>query len=142
MILSLVSMTLLLLRNNCIFLYQSSNFFQSLLNYHGSMTILFSVTACMFLFIVAGASNISLSVCLFVLLEALFMIFKNSSLSDSTLILSILHELILYSCELCHMCFILCLVITLSNCPWTNYSVPHLLQGELIDALPNITILD
>ena len=41
-ILSLVSMTLLLLRNNLISLHQSSNFVQSLSNHSGSSTMFFS----------------------------------------------------------------------------------------------------
>ena len=66
MILSLVSMTLLLLRNNCISLYQSSNFIWLLSNYPGSSTMFFSISSCMFLLLVAstgtGAVNISMSV--------------------------------------------------------------------------------
>ena len=73
-----VSRTLLLLRNNHIPLHQSSNFIWSLLNYTGSGTILFGVTACTLSFITASTSvtDISLSGYLFVLLEALFVIFK------------------------------------------------------------------
>jgi len=84
-------MTLLLLRNNHIPLCQSSNFVQSPSNHPGSGTILFSITACILSFIVAGtgAIDISLSVCLFVSLEALFIIFKDFILSDMTLIFSI-----------------------------------------------------
>ena len=97
-ILLLVSITLLLLRNNCIPLYQSSNFVQSLSNHPGSETILFGVTACTLLFIVAGASatDISSSDYSFISLEALFVIFKNPSFSDNTLISSVLCKLILF----------------------------------------------
>ena len=97
-ILLLVPMILLLLRNNCISLYQSSNFVQSLLNHFESRTILFGVTAYILLFIVAGTSaiDISSSDCLFILLEALFVIFKNLSLLDNVSISSILCKLILF----------------------------------------------
>jgi len=97
-ILLLVSMTLLLLRNNCIFLHQSPNFVQFPLNYLGSRTILFGVTACTLSFIVtgAGATNICLSDYLFISLEASFVIFKNPSLSNNALILSVLCELVLF----------------------------------------------
>ena len=97
-ILSLVSRTLLLLRNNHIPLYQSSNFVQSPLNHPGSRTILFSITVYLLLFIVAGtgATDISLSNCSFILLEVLFIICKDPSLSDNASILSVLYELILF----------------------------------------------
>ena len=96
-ILSLVSITLLLLRNNCIPLHQFSNFVLSLLNHSRSRTILLGVTAYTLLFIVAGAISIdiSLSIYLFVLLEVLFMICKDPSLLDSAFILSICLELVL-----------------------------------------------
>ena len=57
-----VSMTLLLLRNNHIPFYQSSNFIQLLLNYPGSSTMFFGVTAYMFLLIAAGAGATDISV--------------------------------------------------------------------------------
>jgi len=60
-------MTLLLLSNNYISLYQSSNFVQSSSNHPGSGTMLFGITAYVLLFIVAGTDTtyISLSVCFF-----------------------------------------------------------------------------
>ena len=98
MILSLVSKTLLLLRNNCISLHQSSNFVQSLSNHPGSEIILLGITACTLLFVIAGAISIdiSLSIHSFVLLEVLFMICNDSSLSNNVSILFILYKLILF----------------------------------------------
>ena len=66
MILSLVSMTLLLLRINHIPLHQSSNFVWSLSNYSGSGTIFFGILIYMFSLIAigTGATNISVFVCL------------------------------------------------------------------------------
>ena len=55
-ILSSVSMTLLLLRNNHIPFHQSLNFVWSLSNYPGSSTIFFSISVYMFLLLIAGAS--------------------------------------------------------------------------------------
>ena len=65
-ILLLVSITLLLLRNNCILLHQSSNFVWSLSNHSGSSTIFFGITAYMFSLITTstGSTNISMSDCL------------------------------------------------------------------------------
>ena len=99
MILSLVSKTLLLLRNNCILLYQSSNFVLSPSNYPRSRTILFGVTVCILSFVIAGtsAADISLSDYLFILLEALFVIFNDPNLSDSASISFVLYELVLSS---------------------------------------------
>ena len=57
-----VSMTLLLLKNNCIPLYQSSNFVQSPSNYPESDTMFFGVTTYTFLLISAGASATDISV--------------------------------------------------------------------------------
>ena len=88
MILLLVSMTLLLLRNNLISLHQSLNFVLSLLNYSGSGTMLLGTLACLlFSCIATGDIDISVSVHSFVLPEALFMIFNNPNLSDSAFIL-------------------------------------------------------
>jgi len=53
-ILSSVSITLLLLRNNLIPLYQSSNFILSLLNHPGSRIMFLGIIACLFVFIVTG----------------------------------------------------------------------------------------
>ena len=90
-------MTLLLLRNNQIPLYQSSNFILSPLNHSESETILFSIVACLLSFVVAGAgaADISLSDRSYVSSEALFVIYKDPSLSDSTSILFVHLELIL-----------------------------------------------
>ena len=89
-ILLLVSRTLLLLRNNHIALYQSSNFVWSLSNHSGSGTILFGITTCTLSFIVtdAGATDISSSDCSFILLEASFMIFKNPCYNSKVLVLT------------------------------------------------------
>ena len=69
-ILSSVSMTLLLLRNNHIPLHQSLNFVWSLSNHPRSSTIFFSISVYIFLLLVAGtgasagAVNISMSILL------------------------------------------------------------------------------
>ena len=60
-ILSLVATTLLLLRNNHISLYQSSNFVWSPSNHLGSRTILFEILACAFSLYTAGASAVNIS---------------------------------------------------------------------------------
>ena len=62
-ILSSVPVILLLLRNNLIPLYQSSNFIQSLSNHPGSSTMLLVIIACMFSFAGAGVPDISVSIC-------------------------------------------------------------------------------
>ena len=86
-ILLLVSMTLLLLRNSRISLYQSSNFVWSPSNYPGSGTIFFGISANTFLPIStamdAGAVYISVSVCLLVLFEASSVILRDPNLSDN-----------------------------------------------------------
>ena len=91
-ILSLVSITLLLLKYSYISFYQSSNFIQSLLDYPEFSTIFFGMTTCMFLFAGAGAVDISVSTCS---LKASFVICKNPSHYDNTSILFVLLELIL-----------------------------------------------
>ena len=143
MILSLVSMTLLLLRNNHISLHQSSNFVLSPLNHPGSGTIFLDIVACL-LFIVgagAGAVDISVSDCLYSS-KALFMICKDPSLSDNASILSILLELVLVPlCGLYHTCFIYCPVVTLPNFICGLTTIHLFLQDELIDALPNVMTL-
>ena len=95
-ILSSVFMTLLLLRNNCIPLHQSSNFVWSSSNYSRSGTMLFSIIAYALSLIVTGASatDISLSDCLYISSKASFVICKDPSLSDSASILSVHLELI------------------------------------------------
>ena len=95
-ILLLVSMILLLLRYNCIPLYQSSNFVWSPSNHSESRTMLFGMTAYTFSFIVAGAGtiNISVSDCLY-LLEASSVICRDSSYSNNAFILFVLLELVL-----------------------------------------------
>ena len=118
MILSLIFMTLLLLRYNRISLHQSSNFVQFPSNYLGSRTILLGIIACFFMFVIGagtGAVNISISNCLYSS-EASFMIYKDLSLSNNTSISFILLELILaplYS--LLYTCFVHCLVVTLPS---------------------------
>ena len=106
MILSLVSMTLLLLRNSHIPLHQSSNFIWSPSNYPGSGTIFLGNSACPFSwYVVTGATDISVSVCLS-LVEASLLIYKDPSHSDNASILFVLLELILTSRSYCYMCFI------------------------------------
>ena len=91
-----VSITLLLLRYNYISLHQSSNFVWSLSNHPGSGPILFDMTACIFLFASAGAgaADISVSVCLY-LLETSSVICKDPSCSDNVSISFVLLELVL-----------------------------------------------
>ena len=104
MILSLVSMTLLLLRNNLISFHQSSNFIQSLSSYPRSRTILLGITACLFSFAStgAGATDISLSDRLYVSSKASFVIFKDHNLLDNASISFVLCELVLSSHGLYH----------------------------------------
>ena len=107
-ILLLVSMILLLLRNNFIPLHQSSNFVLSLLNHLGSRTMLFGIIACSFVFVVtgAGAADISVSVCSYSL-EASFVICRDPSHSNNAFTSFILFELILVLfCSLYYTCFI------------------------------------
>jgi len=61
------------------------------------MIILFSIVVCPLLFVIAGAgaADISSSDCFYVSSETLFVICKDSSLSDNALILSVCLELIL-----------------------------------------------
>jgi len=83
MILLLVSIVLLLLRNNLIPLYQSSNFILSLLNHPGSGTMFLGTLAyLLFSYIDTGIINI-LSVYFVILPETLFMICKDPSCSDN-----------------------------------------------------------
>ena len=97
MILSSVSITLLLLRNNLISLYQSLNFIRSPSNHPESGTIFLGNPAYTFSWpvtaISAGAVDISVSVCL-LSVEASSVILRDSSYSDNASILFILLELI------------------------------------------------
>ena len=107
MILLSVSITLLLLRNNHIFLYQSLNFVQSLSNYSGSGTMLFVIAAYMFLLNATGASatDISVSVLLYSF-EASSVICKDPSHSNNASMSSVPLKLVLVSLySLCYMCF-------------------------------------
>ena len=134
-ILSFVPITLLLLRNNLIPLHQSSNFVWSLSNHPGFGTMLHGISAYMFLLVAASSVDISVFICLS-LLEASSVIFKDPSLSDNALISFVLLELILvHLCSLHYMYFISWQVTLSSIILYTP-----LLQGELIDALPNVTI--
>ena len=106
MILSSVSMTILLLRNNCIPLHQSLNFVWSPSNHHRSSTMFFGIPACMFSLIAAGATDISVSD-LSWSSEVSSVICKDPSHSNNASILFVLLELILVSlCSLHYMCFI------------------------------------
>ena len=93
-----VSMTLLLLRNNYISLYQSLNFVLSPSNNPGSETMFFGIIAYSFVFIVTntGATDIASSDCSVVLSEVLFVICKNSNHSNSASMSPVLLELILF----------------------------------------------
>ena len=110
-ILSLVSMTLLLLRNSLIPLYQPLNFVWSPSNHSKSDTMFFGIPAYTFsLFATAtgaGTTNISSVVVCSYLSEASSMICKDSSCSDNTLILFVLLELVLVPLHsLYYICFI------------------------------------
>jgi len=109
-ILSLVSKTLLLLRNNRIPLYQSSNFVQSPSNHPGSGTIFFDNHAWTFsLFPTAagaGATDISSVVVCSYLSEASSVICKDPNRSDNASILFVLLELVLVSRSYCYTCFV------------------------------------
>ena len=97
MILSLVSITLLLLRNNLIPLHQSSNFDQSLSNHPGSSTIFFGNSVCMLFIAVSGAGTTDISsivICLY-LSEASSVICKDPNCSDNASISFVLLELVL-----------------------------------------------
>ena len=100
MILSLVSMTLLLLRNSHILLYQSSNFIQSLSNHPGSRTIFFGIPANIFPPIStamgAGAVDISVSIRSLVLFEASSVILRDLNLSDNASKSFVCLELVLF----------------------------------------------
>ena len=95
-----VSMTLLLLRNNLILLHQSSNFIWSLSNHPGSGTMFFGNPAWPFSWPVtsigagAGATDISVSVCLSFVLSSKVSICKDPSRSDNVSISSVHLELI------------------------------------------------
>ena len=102
-----VPVTLLLLRNSQIPLHQSSNFDRSPLNHPGSSTILFGNPACMFsAVVVAGATDISVSVCSYSSVEASSLICKDPSRSDNASILFVLLELVLSFRSLYYMCFV------------------------------------
>jgi len=102
-----ISIITLLLRNNCIPLYQSSNFIWSLLNHTGSGTMLFSMTTWIFLFIAsASAADISVSIYLY-LLEASSVICKDPSHSNNASISFILLGLVLVPlCSLHYIYFV------------------------------------
>ena len=135
MIPSSVPMTLLLLRNSLISLYQSSNFIWSLSNYPGSGTMFFGIPTSLFT-VSAGTVDISVSVCLS-LLKASSVILRDPSCSDNASISFILLELVLSRpCSLHYTCFS-SRQVTLSSI--VLYA--SLLQGELVDTLPNVTTL-
>ena len=100
--------TLLLLRNNYISLYQSSNFVQSLLNHPGSRTILFGTFVCMFSLYTVGAVNIASvsGIAGFVLLfdTLSLVILSDPNISSSTLIASRLCYAILSIYGIYHNC--------------------------------------
>ena len=98
MILSSVLVTLLLLRNSLIPLYQSSNFDWSPSNHPGSSTILFGNPACTFSLAAtaAGATDISVSACSYSSIEVSSLICKDPSRSDNTSISLVLLEPVLF----------------------------------------------
>ena len=123
MILLSVSMILLLLRYNHISLHQSSNFIWFPSNHPGSGTMLFGMTVCIFLFASAGATDISVSVCLYSL-KASSVICKDSSYSDNVSLLFVLLELVLVLLRsYYYMCFIrqvFCLISFVNSFHYTS----------------------
>ena len=87
-ILSSVPVTLLFLRNNLIFLHQSSNFVLSLLNYSGSEIILFDILTYLF-YIVAGVNATDILSMYSVIFSEVFslVIFNDPNYSDNVLML-------------------------------------------------------
>ena len=94
-----VPLTLLLLRNSLIPLHQSSNFDQSPSNHPGSSTMFFGNSAWTFSLTaaaaVAGATDISVSVCSYSSIEASSLICKDPSHSNNASISFVLLELVL-----------------------------------------------
>ena len=105
-----VLLTLLLLRNSLIPLYQSSNLDWLPSNHPGSSTIFFGNPAWTFSLTAAAAiacaTDISVSVCSYSLVEASSLICKDSSHSNNASISFVLLELILSSCSLYYTCFV------------------------------------
>ena len=107
-----VATTLLLLRNNCISLHQSSNFVRSPSNYLGSGTILFGVLVCVFSLYTAGAGAIDISSVSSVpssvlLFDMLFLvILSDPNISSSASIASGLCCAILSVCSFYHNHFV------------------------------------
>ena len=104
-------MTLLLLRNNLIPFYQSSNFIQSLSNHSGSSAMFFGNPAWMFLLFViatgASTTDISSVVVYSYLSEASSVICKNPSHFDNASISFFLLELIVVlPRSFSYMCFV------------------------------------
>ena len=83
-----IPVTLFLLRNNQILLYQSLNLVLSLLNYPGSRTMLFGMTICSF-YTVAGADATNISSMYSVISSEAFslVILNNSNHFDNASIL-------------------------------------------------------
>ena len=134
-ILSLISIILLLLRNNCIPLYQSLNFVWSPLNHPGSGTMLFDITAYIFLF---SGTDISVFVCSY-LFEVSSLICRDPSHSNNTLILSVLLELVLVPlCSLHYIYFVQQMV--LSNFVHGYYPLHFSCKVSLLMLLPNVII--
>ena len=80
--------------------------------------MLFGIIAYSLVFVITGisATDIALSDCSVILSKVLFVICKDSSLSDSaSMSLFILLELILVLHSLYHMCFIYCLALALPS---------------------------
>ena len=88
----------------------------------------------------AGVPDISVSVGSYLSVEASSLICRDPSHSDNASILSVLLELVLSSCSLYYICFI-SRQITLSRFVRRFCPTAPLLQGELVDALPNVTTL-
>ena len=78
-----IVVTLLLLRNNCILLYQSLNFVQSLLNYSRSKTILLDMTICLLYTTEAGAIDIMSTISIVLSEVSSLIIFNDSNYSNN-----------------------------------------------------------
>jgi len=141
MILLLVSIALLLLRNNLIPLYQSLNFVLFLSNHPGSGIMFLGTLVCPLFSCVNISAVDILSMYSVVFSEALFVIYKDPSFSDNVSISLSWYWLVLFLVDLTTCVLFLPMVkLSIVLCELTT-SVLSFLQGELADALPNVMIL-
>ena len=131
-----IIITLLLLRNNCIPLHQSSNFIQLLSNYPRSSIIFFGITACAISLCTVSISTVDISfnadfIILFLFEISSLVILNNPNISSSTLIpvaswlyLSVLSVCGFYYNSLYLSCLFLSMVsTTISSCCYSSNSL-------------------